>query len=200
VPPHVRALLGPSWLIEGEDAALYEDLLAQVGAAVQPLDMIDWLLVKDVVALTWEIHRSRNLRDFVVRQASEAAMSRLLQSAYPRDPVGPGAGRDMAIKLLVGRWRKGEKAAIKDIEAKLANAGLSMSDLSLQALSLKAEELDRIDEQTRRHEDRRDKILQQIERRRSGWSKMVERASEEVVDVEFRDATPPGAGEDVAAS
>jgi hypothetical protein len=29
---------------------------------------------------------------------------------------------------------------------------------------------------------------------------MVERASEEVVDVEFRDATPPGEGEDVAAS
>jgi hypothetical protein len=52
VPAHVRALLGPSWLIEGEDAALYEDLLAQVGAAVQPMDMIDWLLVKDVVALT----------------------------------------------------------------------------------------------------------------------------------------------------
>ena len=51
IPEHVRPLLGPSWLVEGEDPKLYEDLLARVGAAVNPLDIIDWLLVKDVVAL-----------------------------------------------------------------------------------------------------------------------------------------------------
>ncbi len=51
----MRALLGPSWLIEGEDPKLYEELLGRVGAAVQPTDIIDWLLLKDVVALTWEI-------------------------------------------------------------------------------------------------------------------------------------------------
>ena len=55
VPEEVRALLGPSWIIEGEDPELYEELLAGVGAAVQPKDFIDWLLLKDIVALTWEI-------------------------------------------------------------------------------------------------------------------------------------------------
>jgi hypothetical protein len=45
-------------LIEGEDPKLYEDLLGRVGAAIQPADIIDWLLLKDVVALTWEIQRS----------------------------------------------------------------------------------------------------------------------------------------------
>ena len=55
VPEEVRALLGPSWIIEGEDPERYEELLARVGAAVQPMDLIDWLLVKDIVALTWEI-------------------------------------------------------------------------------------------------------------------------------------------------
>ena len=52
----MRALLGPSWIIKGEDPERYEELLAAVGAAVQPKDLIDWLLVKDIVALTWEFN------------------------------------------------------------------------------------------------------------------------------------------------
>jgi hypothetical protein len=40
-------LLGPSGLVEDEDPKLYEDLLGRVGAAVQPMDFIDWLLAKD---------------------------------------------------------------------------------------------------------------------------------------------------------
>ena len=37
----VRSLLGPSWIIDGENAERYEELLEKVGAAVQPIDLID---------------------------------------------------------------------------------------------------------------------------------------------------------------
>ena len=47
----VRKLLGPSWIIEGEDPERYEKVLAEVGVAAQPIDFIDWLLVKDIVDL-----------------------------------------------------------------------------------------------------------------------------------------------------
>ena len=53
----VRPLLGPRWTIEGEDSERYEKILKEVGAAAQPIDFIDWLLVKDIVDLTWEIQR-----------------------------------------------------------------------------------------------------------------------------------------------
>ena len=69
MPEEVRALLGPSWIIEGEDPERYEELLAAVGAAVQPKDLIDWLLLKDVVALTWEIQLTRRQRDSLMRMA-----------------------------------------------------------------------------------------------------------------------------------
>ena len=55
LPEEVRVLLGPSWMVEGEDVQLYEDLLAAVGSAVKPVDLVDWLLLKDFVDLTWEI-------------------------------------------------------------------------------------------------------------------------------------------------
>jgi hypothetical protein len=63
----VRELLGPAWIIEGEDLERYEQLLARVADAVGPADFIDWLLVKDVVAHTWEIQRSRQHRETVIR-------------------------------------------------------------------------------------------------------------------------------------
>jgi hypothetical protein len=40
----VRELLGPAWIIEGEDPERYEQLLARVADAVGPADFIDWLL------------------------------------------------------------------------------------------------------------------------------------------------------------
>jgi hypothetical protein len=63
----VRQLLGPSWIIEGEDPERYEKVLAEVGAAVRPIDFIDWLLVKDVVDLTWEIQRTQLRREKLMR-------------------------------------------------------------------------------------------------------------------------------------
>ena len=63
----VRPLLGPSWIIEGEDPERYEKVLAEVGAAAQPIDFIDWLLVKDIVDLTWEIQRTHLQRERLMR-------------------------------------------------------------------------------------------------------------------------------------
>jgi len=189
VPAHIRPLLGPSWLIEGEDPQIYEELLARVGAAVDPLDVIDWLLVKDVVALTWQIQRTRRHCDALMRGARRASMIKLLQVACSRlnswDPK-----LEKEIEALVSDWLAGDKEAAEGIESMLAQSGLSIADVAPQTLTLIAEELDRIDQQTQRHEERRDKILQQIERRRLGWAKLVRQASEEVVDAEFTETAP----------
>jgi len=41
-------------LIEGEDAATYDELLAHMLAAVKPVDVIDEMLIVDVASLEWE--------------------------------------------------------------------------------------------------------------------------------------------------
>ena len=53
-------------------------------------------------------------------------------------------------------------------------------------------ELDRLDERDEQLARRRDEILRQIERRRSGWAKLVRSASEEIIEGEFHEV-PPGA-------
>src|SRR5262245_20138555 len=56
------ALFGTPLLIEGEDAATYDELLAHMLAAVKPIDVIDEMLIVDVASLEWEILRWRRLK------------------------------------------------------------------------------------------------------------------------------------------
>lgn len=65
-------------LAEDREAIAYpehdEDLLARVGAAVRSEDIVDWLLVKDGVALTSESQRSRWHRESLIRIGRGQAM------------------------------------------------------------------------------------------------------------------------------
>jgi len=187
VPDSVRPLLGPSWLIDGEDPKLYEELLGRVGAAVQPTDIIDWLLLKDVVALTWEIQRSRRQRDTLVRMGRRRATEQILEQASPRQMISD-VSRALEIRNLASKWLSGEAAPTTRALGLLAKAGFSLNDIAAQSLTVKADELDCIDQQVQRHESRRDAILQQIERRREGLAQRVRRASEQAVDAEFVEA------------
>ncbi|SEC59441.1 hypothetical protein SAMN05444161_1440 [Rhizobiales bacterium GAS191] len=189
VPAEVRALLGPSWIIEGEDPKRYEELLAQVGAAVQPTDLIDWLLLKDVVALTWEIQRTRRNRDSLMRMARHSAMQSILSSLMPNEGILM-LGQETEVDQLALLWFNGDKKATKRVDELLARAGLSAADVTAQSLSTNALEFDRLDRQNERHEYRRDALLQQIERRRAGWAKQVKRASEDIVDAEYKESAP----------
>ena len=55
-------LFGPPLLLAGEDPAKYDELLAQVCAAVKPVDVIEQMFVLDVVSATWELLRWRRLK------------------------------------------------------------------------------------------------------------------------------------------
>ena len=174
VPERVRALLGPSWLIEGEDPKLYEELLGRVGAAVEPTDIIDWLLLKDVVAITWEIQRSRRQRETIVRMGRLKAMEQVLEQTIPREGELADSGyrdsqrddRAWTISNIARKWLSGDIEMTGDVVARLEDAGFSLNDIAAQSLTVQANELDRVDNQVQRHEARRDAILQQIERRR----------------------------------
>jgi hypothetical protein len=72
------AFFGPPPLLEGEDAALYDDLVGRMCAAVKPLDMIDELYVVDVVTLEWEIMRWRRLKFSLLRAIVHDQLERFL--------------------------------------------------------------------------------------------------------------------------
>jgi hypothetical protein len=181
----VRPLLGPSWIINGEDPELYERLLTEAAKAIGPRDIIDWLLVKDVVAHTWEIQRGRRNRESLMRLRKRHVLQNMLVTVMPSDSELDGP-------FLAERWSQGVKTAVDMVKYFFEEAGLSMADLDAQVLSNHAAEFERIEAQTGRCEDRRDKLLLQIERRRSGSAQAVLKASENVIDAEFENLPPHG--------
>jgi hypothetical protein len=188
VPQEIRVLLGPSWLVEGEDAQLYEDLLAAVASAVKPTDLVDWLLLKDFVDLTWEIQRNRRNRESLMRMGRRAAMKSILVSILP----GQGPLRITAdeASLLASNWCTGDEEVIKHLKELLARAGLSDSDITAQTLSTNAQEFNRLDARDELYQSRRNSLLKQIERRRAGWAKQIRRASETIIDADFEESPP----------
>ena len=145
--------------------------------------------MKDIVDLNWEIQRARLQRERLMRTERASSLRTVIFSIlYPdcgRNQIQ--ASQDAAAVRIAEKWALGDIKAIKRVDELLAQAGLSMADVDLQSLSEKSDELDRLDERDERLAGRRDEILRQIERRRSGWAKFVRRASEEIIEGEFHE-------------
>ena len=60
------ALFGRPLLIEGEDAAGYDQILARICCAVKPLDIIEEIFIADLVFLEWEVLRWRRLKSILI--------------------------------------------------------------------------------------------------------------------------------------
>ena len=80
IPGQVQrlSLFGPPLLLEGEDAAAYDELLARMCAAVKPVDVIDEMLVADIVALEREVLRWRRLKRTLMQEVALKALERFL--------------------------------------------------------------------------------------------------------------------------
>jgi hypothetical protein len=63
-----QRLFGEPQLLEGENRAAYDELLARVWAAVNPADILDEMFIVDVMSLEWEILRMRRLKLRLIRK------------------------------------------------------------------------------------------------------------------------------------
>jgi len=57
VPAEIRTLFGEPLPLATEDPDQYHTLLAELAREVKPKDIIEWLWVKDIADLSWEILR-----------------------------------------------------------------------------------------------------------------------------------------------
>jgi len=72
------ALFGRPLLIEGEDAAAYDQILARICCAVKPLDIIEEIFIADLVFLEWEVLRWRRLKSNLIQARGREALQRFL--------------------------------------------------------------------------------------------------------------------------
>src|SRR5262245_165854 len=130
-------LFGPPPLLEGEDAAAYDELLLRVSTAVKPVDILEDIWVRDIVDLTWEVFRLRRLKmNLMTASASQALVTVLgpLQETGDSDEM-KGEFDNIDLRALAKAWVRRDPAAIKLVNRILASADLTMDAVMAQMLS-----------------------------------------------------------------
>jgi hypothetical protein len=160
---------GPPPLVEGDDRAAYEELLAQISAAVKPADILEDIWVHDIVDLVWEIFRLRRLKvNLMAATASKGLQSRL-------EPFSFEEWRDLA-----EAWAARKPDAIARVKHLLALAGLTIDAFTLQSFCDNLAAIECIERMTAKAEARRNEALFEIDRHRSRFAFTLRRTVQQV--------------------
>jgi hypothetical protein len=142
---------GPPPLIPGEDPRAYEALLMQITNAVRPKDVFEKIWVRDMVDLTWETRRLRQLKGGVFQTYARNRISEILENS----------GSDDELEL---RWARGEPKALEEVESRLGALGLTIDGLMAEALAANLAVLAPVDRMLAGVEARRNQVLRELER------------------------------------
>jgi hypothetical protein len=130
--------------------------------------VVEEIWVREVVELVWETVRLRRQKAALINSSAKEGMQRLL---YALD-------YDDAVKLAKG-WFARDPAAVADVEARLADAGLGIDAVMAQTLRLHLAEYEGMDRMLRSAEARRDAALLAIERHRAHFADTLRRAAQD---------------------
>ena len=176
------ALVGPPPLLEGEDAAAYNELLARITAAVKPADILEEIWVSDVVNLSWDVTRWRRLQQHLITASTHLGVQAVI--APMRHEIGESL-------WLAEGWATGSAESINKVKEFLASANLSIDAVMALTLAAKITEIERIDRLAMNAETRRNAALHEIERHRTTFGQALRSATDEVVDAEFESVEAP---------
>lgn len=167
-------LFGPPPILEGEDAAAYDELFSRVCAAVKPVDVIDEMFIADVVALEWEALRWRRLKLSLIRARALKALENFLDGKLDydlyrehfadelttilQDNLAEDQTEDFA-QTLANECARDKPDAVDKVNEVLAGIGLTTDRILRSAEAHKAEELA---QQYARREPRAVKLIDEL--------------------------------------
>jgi hypothetical protein len=148
-------LFGPPQLLEGEDAAAYDELLGRLCAAVKPVDVIDEMFIADVVSLEWEVLRWRRLKSSLLQKRGVKALKDFLRQRLDYDQYRKFFEEDLTqileenledqtedvARTLAHKCARNEPDAVDKVNQILAGIDLHMDRILNSARARKAEEL-----------------------------------------------------------
>ena len=166
----------------------YKSFFRAIVADLKPADAIDWLYIKDVVDLSWQIRRERVVLAGVVKSFQMEVVRDLLKATVDTSNAGEAAVyRIFSAANDAQRWAS-DPAARKEIDARLSARGHSAAAVLAQAYIRGANHIDAIDKRIASYEARRVGIVREIERRSAKLARDLAAASSQVIDAEFNEA------------
>jgi len=171
VPADIEALFGDPPLLSTEDPNLYWDMFDRFAEFVDPKNIIEWLWLKDIVDLCWEIARLRRYRALLIEREREGKNADI------------GYAREHRELSLFDRLKRPQ------IEAPRNAPRLDTEADSASLLIYYLRQYETIDKLLTSAELRRDRILRELDFRRERIALLLRKISDEVIDASA-DAVP----------
>jgi hypothetical protein len=131
--------------------------------ALAPADMLEHVLIRDVVDLSWEVLRMRRLEAGLMAAGRFDAMRELYVSRW---------GHDYDREAPPNRDRKDP---LKQVDAELVKANLTASHVAAYTLASRIHDFERIKRMTAAAETRREAALCRLDRHRSSLALRLRR-------------------------
>jgi hypothetical protein len=160
-------------LARGEDTAAYDDLAARVARAVAPAGVVEQLLVREVVDVTWDVARLRRYKVDLLATRAADGMEAVLRG------LGETSARGKA-----RAWAAGTPTAIADVNEQLATAGLGPDAVAASTFVAHLDEYERIEKMIGAAEARRAAILREIGRHRAALAARLREATDRAAMIE----------------
>ncbi len=181
VPQEFYDLLGSPTFAPSDNSANYSLIVKRMLESIRPKDFIERLFVRDLIDLTWEECRLRQIREALLAESRGAAVERLLMRKNLREvPEGAERIARAQAKDQFKNWAN-DRAKRKEIEGDL-NKHSQGEDQAILAASYSEiyKELESVKKSLAFAQQRRMALLREIEHRRE-FAQRARKASDEAV-------------------
>jgi len=192
IPGDISSLFGDPPVLSTENRKIYSDLLCKVTQAVKPNNTIVWMLIKDVVDLSWEIRRLRRYKAQLIeieRRSRLDAIEIDEETAKLPPEQQPKPFPQLMPELFPPRppskvYKQHQKRKKTELHAERGSAMAFLAVIS---------EYERIDRLLVSAEQRRNSVLREMLHYQETLAHLVRQASDEIIDAEYKEA--PAAAE-----
>jgi hypothetical protein len=187
-PKELEALFDNLPLVGRERREEYDAVFSAIARAEMPSDAIDWILLKDLVDLAWEIRRERRIKVEIIKINQTEIICDLLKSTFDKaDRLGSAVNRIFSARTEAQLWASDPESR-KTIDLQLKEKGHDPDSVLAKAYLRGARDIDAIDKRIALYELRRNAILKEIGRRSERKAHKLDKASSEVIEGEFSEA------------
>lgn len=181
VPQEFYDLLGSPTFAPSDNSANYSLIVKRMLESIRPKDFIEQLFVRDLIDLTWEECRLRQVREALVAESRSVAVERLLYRKNLRQvPEGAERAARAQAKEQYTNWEN-DRVKRKQIEDDL-NRHSEGEDQAILAASYSEiyKELESVKKSIAFAQQRRMALLREVEHRRE-FARRARKASDEAV-------------------
>jgi hypothetical protein len=161
VPPEVARILGKPPVTRVEDRAAYDRLFADLAIEWEPRSITEWLHLKDLADLSWDVLRKRRAIADILDTSLRAALQALLRSADPNFMLEPQQLLDFACNAS----RNADMTA--RLKYQLTRFGFDLESALGQAFLLRCDELEKLERMLASAEARRARAIRNFHDYRS---------------------------------